>query len=183
MLAKETPPLNLRRRTWGGGGLVSNANARSSPSQRSFWSVLHTLHLLLWSSQCTVGGLSFTYDIAEAPLTVYAVYAPQYHREQVRDELWEHLTNTIHSHTGSQPVMASGDFNYFNAQPLDELACVAGAVGPHFQKKETLEESSQAETDGDSNHIRFLKLILQEDLCLPQTWMQKTKQQRIIYPH
>ena len=73
--------------------------------------------------------MSFTLDMVEAPLTAYIVYAPHNHREQsVRDEFWEDLKDKIHSRKRSQPFL--GDFN---AQLLDELSSIEGAVGPQFR--------------------------------------------------
>ena len=107
---------------------------------------------------------------------MYVVYAPHNHREQTaRDEFWEDLADKIHSHKRSQPFLIVGDFN---AQLLDELSSVEGAVRPQFMWEKTL-ESQENEGEGDSSHVKFFELIFQEDLCLPQTWMEKDFRQRI----
>ena len=120
---------------------------------------------------------SFLYAGQKAPLTVYVVYAPHNLREQeVRDAFWEELTATIQKHKRSQPFMIVGDFN---ALLLDDLRTIPGAVGPHFVWEE--EEENVAAGEGDSNQLRFLELLFQEDLCLPQGWMEKPHRQR--YTH
>ena len=39
----------------------------------------------------------------------------------------------------------------------------------------------QDKGEGESNHVRFLELIFQEDLCVPQTWMQKQHKHRFTH--
>ena len=39
-------------------------------------------------------------------------------------------------------------------------------------------EELMANGEGESNHVRFFELIFQEDLCIPQTWMEKQPQHR-----
>ena len=95
----------------------------------------------------------------------------------MRDEFWEDLKDKIHSHKRSQPFLGE-----FNAQLLDELSSTEGAVGPQFRWEKTLEEESQEnEGEGDSSHVKFFELIFQEDLCLPQAWMEKDFKQRITH--
>ena len=82
--------------------------------------------------------ISFVVDTAEAPLTVFAAYAPHNGREQdVRGDFWATLTDAIHSHRRNQPFTTVGGFN---AQLIDELASARGAVGPHFHWEKTSEE-------------------------------------------
>ena len=108
------------------------------------------------------------------------MYAPHNRREQeVRDAFWEELTATIQKHKRSQPFMIVGDFN---ALLLDDLRTIPGAVRPHFVWEKTKEEEENvAAGEGDSNQLRFFELLFQEDLCLPQSWMEKPRRQR--YTH
>ena len=125
--------------------------------------------------------ISFVVDTAAAPLTVFAVYAPHNGREQdVRDDFWAKLTEAIHSRKRNQPFRIVGDFN---AQLVDELASASGAVGPRFHWEKTSEEemAMQDKGEGESNHVRFFELIFQEDLCVPQTWMQKKHKHRFTH--
>ena len=74
-------------------------------------------------------------------------------------------------------IMVIGDFK---AQLLDELNTTQGAAGPHLHWAKTVaeEEELMAHGEGESSHVRFLELIFQENLCVPQTWMEKQPQYR-----
>ena len=105
-----------------------------SPSKHSQglpWSLPPTLHPA--TIDLTVFGgrlISFVVDTAEAPLAVFAVYAPHNGREpDVRHDCWAKLTDAIRSHKRNQSFIIAGGFN---AQLMDELASAPGAVGPHF---------------------------------------------------
>ena len=137
-------------------------------SQQQWFILLCTMAILL----------SFTLDTAEAPVTIYVVYAPRNMKDQSdRDEFWEQLTDQVHQHERSQPFMVIGDSN---AQLLDELQTIQGATGPHLQWENTMaeEEELMANGEGESNHVRFFELIFQKNLCIPQTWMEKQPQYR-----
>ena len=122
--------------------------------------------------------LSFTLDTVEAPLTVYVVYAPHNQREQeVRDAFWEELTATIQRHKRSQPFMIVHDFN---ALLLDDHAPSRVPWDRTWEKTKE-EEENVAAGEGDSNQLRFFELLFQEDLCLPQSWMEKPHKQRVTH--
>ena len=155
----------------------------NKPKQTFTVSVVTALHLTPAVIDLTLTHgrlLSFTLDTVEAPLTVYVVYAPHNQREQeVRDAFWEELTATIQKHKRSQPFMIVGDFN---ALLLDDLRTIPGAVGPRFVWEKTKEEEENvAAGEGDSNQLRFFELPFQEDLCLPQSWMEKPHRQRVTH--
>ena len=67
----------------------------------------------------------------------------------------------------------------FNALALDELAAIPHATGPHFVPGKTAEEDEPDDTaEGDTNQRQFHDLLASQDYCLPQSWMQKTPQNR-----
>ena len=108
--------------------------------------------------------LSFV-NTAEAPLAVFAVYAPHNGRELgVRDAFWAKLTEVIHTHKRNQPVIVVGDFN---APNLDKLSSAPGAVGPHFDWEKTSEDEMQEKGEGESNHDRFSRSFSRRSLCSP----------------
>ena len=52
--------------------------------------------------------------------------------------------------------------------------------GPREKTSEG-EMAMQDKGEGESNHVRFFELIFQEDLCVPQTWMQRKHKHRFTH--
>ena len=73
--------------------------------------------------------------------------------------------------------------SHTTALSKDDLRPTPGVVGPHFVWEKTKEEEEEnvAAGEGDSNQLRFFELLFQEDLCLPQKWMEKPHRHR--YTH
>ena len=154
----------------------------SKHSQGSHWSLPRTSHLPSSTAQYLMVVLFLLWwTLLKLPLQLLLSMRPPTVEEGKMLVMIFGLSSQISSTaTRNQPFIVVGDFH---AQLIDELSSAPGAVGPYFHWENTSEEemAMKEKGEGESKHFGFFELIFQEDLRVPQTWMQKQHKYRFTH--